>query len=107
MAENHMSSFVELLYIVPGSPVPGEPFEVLWIDEIEFISILFSFIIVCVPALSSCSVSSFVFSSLDAVNNVFVRICSVLSNHSIEENVPNGELESHGIIGFPLLEFGL
>ena len=72
MSKDHESSRLEHFLVVPGSPVPGEPFEILRIDELKFVQSFSSSVIVFVPAVSVRTLSIFIFSSLDAVNNCFV-----------------------------------
>ena len=66
---DHVSSRSELLQVIPASPIPGEPLEILGIDKLELVNFLITLSFHYVSTLCICSLSVFVFSSLDLVSN--------------------------------------
>ena len=69
VVEDHMSSHSEVLQVIPASPVPGEPFEVLRIYKFQCINILVFSIFVHVSTLSTWALSVLVFCPLDLMND--------------------------------------
>ena len=66
---DHVSSRSELLQVIPASPIPGEPLEILGINELELVNFLINLSLHYVSTLCICSLSILIFSSLDLVSN--------------------------------------
>lgn len=94
MSKDHVSSSFELLKVVPASPVPCKPFKVLWIDQLELISLINFGIVTHVPIPGICSLPVLVLSPLNLMFNELPKLRQALCYHFVKENGANLELDN-------------
>ena len=102
MAENHESPGFELVLIVPGSPVPRKPLEVLWIDEPQLVPFIFFLLLIGVPVAAIRPLPLFVFGSFDLDCSLFAASRKLLGLHLLKVDASDLQLQSDRLVLLPL-----